>query len=314
MSDIPIYHALSNRLQRLGRPDESVVSATPRPFFGSTTTNGGASYNVGAATTTSAVISKYGTGASLRIFFSSSDLTLRPTIPSGMSVCHISYKPDPATVAAGGKDADIINLINWMQPGWILTFHHEPDNNGWTTQQIDDWRNMTNHLWDLKESTKPSVYTGPVFTGGLMANYTTDTKRDIWCKNLRGDMFGVDCDGAAITSSETSYDRISYLDEIQNSLRYMNDSSNTGFKQVTVPEFMTARVNPPDPDGSLRAAWFSTNAQHMIDNDIYAAMCWDSNPPNHDSSTNFNQLPSGSPELSVWQSLVASNPTTPRVP
>ena len=281
--------------------------AAARPYFGSTSTNVGTSGNA-------AVISKFGTGASIRIFFSTGDLTQRPPIPSGMSVAHISYKPDPATVASGSLDSQITDLINWCQPGWILTFHHEPDNNGWTSSQITDWKNCNNHLYDLAKAVKPSVLTAPVFTGGLMASYTSNSQRDTWCTGLRGDLFGVDCDGVAISSTEANYNRISYADELDNCDTYMRHPTNSGFQQITVPEHVTARVNPPDPDGSLRASWFQAQTQLMIDHNCYAVMCWDYDPSGHNTASNFNHIPAGSPELTVWKGLVANNPSTPRTP
>lgn len=276
-----------------------------RPYFGAAQTNVG-------TTGTAAIITKYGVGASIRVFFSTGDLTQRPTIPTGMSVVHISYKPDPATVAAGTLDTQIAALANYCQPGWILTFQHEPDNNGWTSSQITDWKNCNNHLYDVVKATKPSVLTAPVFTGGLLSKYGSNANRDTWCTGLRGDLFGVDCDGPAITNSEPDYGRIDYLDEMQNATTYMQHPTNSGFTALTVPEHVTARANPPDPDGSMRAAWFAKQCQHFIDFGCYAVMCWDKDPAGRNTSSLFNHLPAGSPELAVWTSLVASNPKTPR--
>lgn len=275
-----------------------------RPYFGACPTNSGG----GAA----GVVSKYGAGASVRIFFTDGNLTQRATRAAGMSVLHVSYKPDPATVVSGALDADITSLVNSLHAGDILTFHHEPDNNGWDSTQRTAWKNMHNRLYDIKQSVKPSVLVAPVFTGGLMASYTSNATRDLWCTGLRADLFGIDCDGVHIAKTETSYNRISYADELANCETYMRHASNSGFTGITVGEHVTARVNPPDPSGSMRASWFQAQTQLMIDHNCYAVMAYDFNFGTHNTATDFNQLPTGSPELTVWRSLVASNPSTPR--
>lgn len=293
--------------KRAGRTDVggSTAPAVAGPFFGATPTNGVS--NKSTATT----VTKYGHGASCRIYFSTSDLTQRFTRDPNVSVVHVSYKPAMAEVAAGQHDADIKALLDSLHNGDILTFWHEPDNNGWTSGQITDWKNGTNHLYDLTKSYKPGVLIAPVFTGGLMANYTADSQRQTWCTNLRSDLFGIDCDGVAIKSTEANYNRISYADELDNGLAYMSHPSNSGFKALTVPEHVTARVNPPDPDGSLRAAWFTAQTNLMISAGCYAVMCWDFDSSSHNTTTNFNHLPASSPELAVWQNLVTTNPATP---
>lgn len=279
-----------------------------RPYFGSTVTTSG-----GNASTSAGVVSKFGVGTSIRIFFSSGDLTLRPTIPAGLSIAHLSYKPSTTAVASGSLDADITALVNFCRPGWILSFQHEYENTaGLTSTDIANWKACNNHLYDIAKSVKPSVLTAPVFLGGTLASYSTNALRDTWCTGLRGDLFGVDCDGVHISSTEPNYNRITYADELNNAETYMRHPSNSGFTAITVPEHMTARVNPPDPTGSLRAAWFQAQTQLMIDHGVYAAMCWDHNIGGHDTATNFNELPTGSPELTLWRSLVAQNPSTPR--
>lgn len=275
-----------------------------RPYFGSCpTTSGG-----GAA----AVVSKFGVGSSVRIFFNSGDLTQRPSIPAGVSILHVSYKVTEANILNGSQDANLIDLINWMRPGWILTLNHERDNDGISGSAITDWKNMQNYLYDIKQATKPSVFTAPVFVGGTLASYTSNATRDTWCTGISGDLFGIDCDGVHISSTEANYNRISYEDELDNCETYMRHPTNTGFKAITVGEHMTARVNPPDPTGSIRAAWFQRETQRMVDHGCYAVMAYDFNFGTHNTSTNFNEMPTGSPELTLWRSLVANNPATPR--
>lgn len=280
---------------------------TQAPYWGACPPSGG-----GGA---SAVLSKFGTGSSVRVFFTTS-LTARPSVPAGVSIMHLSYRPDMAQVASGALDSQIISLINFCQPGWILTFHHEPDNNGWSATQRQDWKNGTNHLYDLTKSTKPSVLTAPVFTGGLMASYTSNATRDLWCTGIRSDLFGVDCDGVHIRDAahpnETNYDRIQYTDEMDNAEAYMAHPSNSGFTQITVPEMVTARKNPPDPTGSIRAGWFTSQSQIFVDRGVYAVQCYDFDFGTHNTSTDFNELPNPSPELTVWKNLVLTNPSSPR--
>jgi hypothetical protein len=280
------------------------VSTTPPanyPYFGAASNSG-----------VNLVMSKFGTGSAYRHFFSSGDLTLRATRATGMSILHVSYKPDMATVASGSLDSQIVALVNSLHAGDILTFHHEPDNNGWNSTQIASWKAGHNHLYDIKQSTKPSVYVAPVFVGSMFASYTSNTLRNTWATGLRADFMGWDADGVHITTAESNYNRITYLDEIQNCETYMAHPTNSGMNAMTIGEHMTARVNPPDPTGNLRATWFSQQTQLFIDHGAYAVLCWDVNPAGHNTATNFNILPNPSPELTVWKNRVAANPSTPR--
>lgn len=262
------------------------------------------------------MLSKFGTGASVRVFFSSS-LTARPTVPAGVSIMHLSYKPNVASVLNGSLDSQLAGLVDFCQPGWILTFYHERDNDsGLTSADIQAWKDVNNYLYDFTKDRKPSVLTAPVYTGGTMANYTSNSVRDTWCTGIRGDLFGVDCDGVHIRDAghpnETNYDRIQYTDEIANCNAYMSHPSNSGFTQITVAEFITARKNPPDPTGSIRAGWMQDQAAIFEANDCYAVMAYDFNFGTHVTSTDFNEIPNGSPEDTAWTALVATNPATPR--
>lgn len=295
--------------KRRGHTDSGGTPATSnRPYYG------GASIAGDSPTNSTNIVSKFGAGTAARLFFSSSDITLRPIIGVGTSIVHVSWKPDMSQVASGLLDAQIDAIAHdtLFRDGDILTFHHEPDNNGWTSAQITDWKNGHNRLYDRVKAIKPGLLVAPVFTGAMFANYTSNSKRDTWCTNLRADLMGWDADGVAISNTEPNYNRISYQDETDNALAYMAHPTNSGMTAMTVGEHMTARVNPPDPDGSMRAAWFS--AQHTIFESAgaYAILCWDHNMAGHNTATNFNELPNPSPELTEWKNKIALNPTTPR--
>lgn len=254
--------------------------------------------SLSAATT---VISKWGSGSAIRQFFSS-DLTRGPNHPVGASVVHSSYKPSVSAVNSGSLDNQIKALIQRTPAGDIIEFYHEPDNDGLNPSGITAMIAAKNRLYDLKQQVKPSVKVAATMTGGFFANYSSESKRAPWY-GLRGDLIGLDADGVYDTSGPT-YD-ISYTDEIAGVKAFMTHSSS--WKGWTVPEFGTAR-QPWDMTGSARASWLSQQMKLFVDGGAYAVMLFDYNTSGHDTSTNYNQIKTGTPEFTVWKNAIAGNP------
>lgn len=289
-------------------PPPPPPSAT-KPYYGSCPTSGGGSPQ--------ATRNKYGEGTSIRVFMTS--LTERPASrPNGSSIMWWSYKPTPSALLSGSLDSQLRSVLDDMRPGDVLTFHHERDNDGidGNAAAVQEWKNENNYLYDFTKAYKPSVLTGPVFTGGLMANYTSASRRNLWCTGIKGDIFGVDCDGVHIRDAshpnEMNYNRIQYTDELNNCQAYMAHPSNEGFQKIGVAEFITARKNPPDPTGSIRAGWMSDQCDIFEEFGVYAVCVYDFAFGTHNTANDMNLLPNPSPELTVMQARVATNPATPR--
>lgn len=275
-------------------------------LFGACPINGQATGGE-SLTAANSVVTKWGTGAAVRQFFD--NLPAAPNTPAGASVVHTSWYTTDSTVNGGSLDDDIAALIEATPDGHILEYKHESDNDDLTSSQITARIAAKNRLYDIKETVKPGVLVAHTMTGGFWASYGNDTTRDLWLATARGDLLGGDMDGLHTTTGPTYV--TSYADEVANVLRYL-DRFSFKWGGWTVPEHGTSR-QPWDTTGSARAGWLTEQTDLFIGNGAYAVMLYDYNTSAHNTSTNYNQIKTGTPEFTVWSNLVtaAEPPTTP---
>lgn len=285
------------RVARVRASSSTVTPPTSATMFGACPTNPGGT-SLSAAQT---VLTKWGTGASIRQFATN---IAAPNHPTGASIVHTSFRPDKASVLNGSLDSAITSMLNATPNGDIVEFYHEPDNDGLTSTGIAEMIAVKNYLYDKAKAIKPGVLVAATFTGGFWASYGNDGTRDTWTSTLRADLLGLDADGVHDGTGPT-YDT-SYSDEVANVKRYMTRHAFK-FPGWTVPEFGTSR-QPWDTTGTPRANWFSTYAQVFADNGAYMVAVYDYDTSAHSAADDYNSLKTGTPEFTTWQGLVASNP------
>lgn len=280
-------------------PPPPVSAPTGTRYFGACPDN----THAGASTTSAtAVVTKYGQRASVRHFHSPSQgITPLPVHPASVSVVHTSWK-------ASGTDAQLNAIIDATPNGDIIELFHESDvqrnsAGNWTPQMVLDRIAVKNHLYDLKQKRKPGVLVAHTTAAYLFTSNRTDAQRDEWFATARGDLIGIDCDGAHDTTGPTV--GIDYGTAIANAKRYVTKYAKNGFIGYTVPEFGTSR-QPWDTNGQARADWFAAQAAKMTG--AYCVMVYDFNSGTHTTATDFNILPNPSLELTTMRNLVSANP------
>jgi hypothetical protein len=306
-------------------PPDPTPTPTPDPTTPPTPLPAGTRYfgacpdhlHSGANTTAAqAVLTKYGTNASVRLFHGPGAFAQLPVHPAGASVVHTSWKIGSLTssVLSGAQDAALTAWINAARNGDIIEIAHESDveRNGdakanpphiWTAQEILTRIKVKNYLYDLKQKIKPGVLVAHTTAAYLFGNQRTDAQRDEWFATARGDLIGIDCDGAHDTTGPTY--GIDYGPAVANAKRYVTKYKANGFKGYTVPEFGTSR-QPWDPSGNVRSDWFAAQSAKMTG--AYLINVYDFNSGTHTTATNFNYLPNPSPELTTMRNLVRTNP------
>lgn len=273
-------------------PTPTPTSPPPPPSaavqFGACPNAGGTS-----AAAAQSVVTKFGTKASIRIFHGSADPLTWTPVPAG-SVAQQSFKP-----ATTITDAQIDSLLNAAR-GNLITFWHEPDNDGLTATARAARIALMNRLYDRNVALGRPATVVPTFTGGFFASYGTQANRDLWA-DVKGDLVGLDADGVQDTNGGPTYD-LTYQDEVDNVLKWI--TANPEYKGWTVPEFNTSRASW-DTTGNIRRDW----AKDQVDNVFMkaaikptAVMWFDYN-----ASTTSEAMPNPSPELTYWKSLVVNN-------
>lgn len=285
----------------LARIDELTKTApTPTPTPPPTKT--GTRFGACVLTTAAAVPSKYGKGASIRVFYDKPAGQLPwPTAPAG-TLLHVSYKMAGKTYT----DAQIDAMLTKAR-GHLITVNHEPDNDGWTATQIAAWKALNNRVYDRNVTLGRPARIVPTFTGDFWSNHTTDAERDVWLKDLKADLYGLDFDGVHDNQTSKPADlvyrvgksEVTNADEIAALKRAMSKYGVPGF---CVPEFGTSR-RPWDTDGAGRTKWLRNNAQRFIDAGAEAVHWYDEQANGKD-----DRILDPSPEIDAMRTLVAANP------
>lgn len=274
----------------------SVAYQIASTFFGACPANPGGESLAAAQT----VIAKWGTGAAGRQFYAASSSFGTPKHPAGASVVHSSYRPPDSSVNSGSLDAQIEALIAATPNGDILEFWHESDNDGLTSSQRTARIASKNRLYDIKQTVKPGVLVAHTMTGGFWASYGNDATRDAWLATARGDLYGLDADGAHSYTGPTYV--TSYADEVANVRRYLGRFA-LKWPGWTTPEFGTSR-QPWDTTGAARADWFGEQSEILSGGGSYAVMAYDYNTSAHNTATDYNQLKVGTPEFATFAELI----------
>lgn len=194
-----------------------------------------------------------------------------------------------------------------MKP--IVTFRHEPDNDGMTAAQIAQWKADSNRLYDRNVALGRPCLIAPTFTGNFWSNHTTDAQRDVWLSGLKGDLFGDDQDGVHDNQTAKPADLVyrvgssemTNADEIANLQRALVKYAANGWTGFCVPEFGTSRA-AWDTTGEGRAKWMRDNAARFVAAGAVSIHWYD-----HAAAGKSDVLDAGTPEYAVLRTLVAGN-------
>jgi hypothetical protein len=217
----------------------------------------GACPGSGGASGAQKVLDKWGTGQAVRIFVPGGFDTL-PTIPDGVTLLHVSWKPDLAALIAGSLDAQIRAVVAWAQALQsrgiepVLEVWHEPDakarkGSGTVAQYVAAKSAFGRRVRELA----PTIRTACTLTGWTF-NPASGINPDEW-GTVVADVLGVDCDGINST--------IKYPDYSGTIAAAAAWAEVCGF-DLAVPEFGEPRL-ASDTDGTKRAAWLTEQAAKL---------------------------------------------------
>jgi hypothetical protein len=217
---------------------------TPAPVT-ATNTQYGASSTGGS--TVASVVSKFGTGASIRSFvpggFASAAVR-----PAGTSEIHVSWKPAIGSVIT---DAQLITAFANLRDGDQVEVWHEADVKYRKGQDLAGMLAMKNQFHDKVVALRTAGRIPKVQTVNTWAGWTVDSTSGINPANLhaRADLLGIDMDGIPAFDSFYPYATR------QMGAKLVAAFKAGGYKGWTVPEFCMPSVSS-DTDRTRRIAWF----------------------------------------------------------
>lgn len=219
---------------------------TPAPAPAATETMFGACPTVG--TSTSSVISKYGTGASVRIFVPGDFAPV--SRPAGASKVHVSWKP---ALGSTITDADLIDAFAGLHDGDLVEVWHESDVKYRKGDALAPMIALKNQFHDRVVALREAGRIPQVLTVNTWAGWSVDSTSDVDTAPLhaRADILGVDMDG--IPSDDDFYPYA----ERQMAAKFIAAYRAGGYTGWTVPEFSMPSVSS-DPSGARRVAWIQS--------------------------------------------------------
>jgi len=237
------------------------------------------------------VIAKWGHPVALRHFCT----TFRnpPTNP-GFSIVHTSYKQnnDAVGIAAGNYDTQIAALAAATPAGHVVEWMHEHDKK--VRDGVVSMSNLVaakNRFYDVVKANNPAVLVACTVTGWEM-DPSSGRDPDTWGV-LRGDLFGVDCDG--VHPASLPYPE--FRRDAQGAIDFIERWAHMGYQGWCVPEFGAPRLSTGDADGRHRAAWMLDYAAFFVEFGARYVCLYD-----YESSPG-NELTTPA-ELDAWQSLI----------
>lgn len=277
----------------------SAVSNTVTPLAGGTVqTLYGAAPRTG--TPDSSVVTKYGTGASVRLF-NSGGFGAAEVRPTGASVVHVSWKP-----ALGGTITaqQVITATANLRDGDMVEAWHESDVKYRGGSDLAAMLNQKNQLHALVVSLRNAGTIPHLLTVNTWAGWSVDSTSSVNPANLHcnADLLGIDWDG--IPAQPDFYPFVTR----QMGTKFRNAYAAGGYTGWTIPEFAMPWVST-DPDRTARIAWFqgqmagaSAGVPSAGIPPALAVMWFDM-----DGSSIPNTGLDAANEIAAWRALVASN-------
>lgn len=206
--------------------------------------------------------------------------TVRNTAPDA-TVWHSFKTWDETAITAWINDAPTLGGTPKL-----LTFHHEPENDGWSASQILTWKQRVSDLVDLRDATgRTDVLVGPI----LMSDWTLNplSGRDFWGNWYVGPPIPGYTPGGYPTDYRKSdfYGWDPYNEGSDQDPAFYNDPSDTLDDQgtgtvdgtrsifdahvvmnipIAIGEFGSQQI-PSDGDDTGRAAWLADYIDTLLD-------------------------------------------------
>lgn len=270
----------------------------PNPIPTPTGTLVGACPTVG--TPSSSVISKFGTGASVRVF-NPDGFASAVSRPTGASKVHVSWKP---TIGSTITDTQIVTAFANLWDGDLVEVWHESDVKYRKGDDLASMLAMKNQFHDRVVALRDAGRIAHVLTVNTWSGWSVDSTSTVNPANLhaRADVLGVDMDG--IPANDNFYP----FAERQMGAKFVAAYRAGGYTGWTVPEFSMPAV-ASDPTNQKRIAWFQSEVARISEgvpaSGIPAPLmiAWFDT----DGSTILNTALSTSNEIAAWSAAVDNN-------
>ena len=247
----------------------------------------------------SSVISKYGSGASVRMFVPGGFSTV--TRPAGASRMHVSWKP---TLGSTITDSQLIAAFANLRDGDLVEVWHESDVKYRKGDDLAPMLAMKNEFHDRVVALRDAGRIPHVLTVNTWAGWSVDSTSSVDTSELhaRADVLGLDMDG--IPASDSFYPFAAR----QMGAKFVAAYKAGGYVGWTVPEFAMPAV-ASDPTNEKRIAWIQSEVARISEgvpaSGIPAPLmiAWFDT----DGTTILDTGLSTSNEIAVWSAAVATN-------
>lgn len=199
------------------------------------------------------VLSKYGVGASVRLFFSGGFGSV--TRPSNVSKMHVSWKP---AIGSTISDSQVITACGNLRDGDLVEVWHESDVKYRKGQNLAGMLALKNAFHDTVALLRSAGRIPQVLTVNTWAGWSVDSTSSVNPANLhcRADLLGIDMDG--LPANENFYQFATR----QMGSKFVAAYKAGGYKGWTIGEFCMPSV-PSDPAGTRRTTWFRSEVDKI---------------------------------------------------
>jgi hypothetical protein len=276
-----------------GESTTTTTTPTPAPvrtMFGACPTVG---------TSSSSVITKYGNGASIRVFVPGGFNTVDR--PAGASKLHVSWKP---TLGSAITDTALVSAFSNLQDGDLVEVWHESDVKYRKGDDLGAMLAMKNQFHDRVVALRQAGRIPQVRTVNTWAGWSVDSTSNIDPSNLhaRADILGIDMDG--IPEADNFYPYAAR----QMGAKFVEAYKEGGYTGWTVPEFSMPSVDS-DPTSTKRVAWFQAEAAAISQGLPTAGIPAPQMIAWFDTAgiIGETEMLSSTNEINAWKTLVADN-------
>lgn len=259
------WYAKAGSWQRIGQaPIVPTDPATPKPLVGAATLNDSQASFTDLENDVGSLL--------IRRSYSGPDIlpanfgATKAAIDAGVRESMWSFKPNPATFAAGGNDTWFNSFLDSIPSGhrMIIILWHEPEDNIANGEfSLAEWKAANNHLGALVHAKgRAELRTAICLMGSWTFNpaspyYTTE----YWDAGFSS---AIDYIGLDPYNSNSSFTKFS---NDANLARAMNWAA-LHQKQVILPEF--GCIDDPGGDPSKKVAWINDAYQYSVSANMYA--------------------------------------------
>ncbi|MGB3763172.1 MAG: hypothetical protein WA966_08115, partial [Ornithinimicrobium sp.] len=248
----------------------------------------------------SSVVSKYGTGASVRLFVPGGFKTVPR--PVGASRVHVSWKP---SIGGAITDTQLISAFSDLQDGDMVEVWHESDVKYRKGADLTGMLAMKNKFNDRVVALREAGRIPNLLTVNTWAGWSVDATSSVNPSNLhaRADLLGIDMDGIPTQNNFYPYAERQLGDKFVSAYRA------GGYTGWTVPEFSMPAV-AVDPTHEKRIAWFQAQVAKLRQGVPAAGVpaprmiAWFDDDW---ASTAENDMLHSANEIAAWSELVAGN-------